>query len=38
VQYIDDAWLHLINGSNWAKAGNKDDFLKQIFLSLTSRK
>ena len=27
VQVVDDAWLHLINGSNYAKIKGKDDVI-----------
>jgi hypothetical protein len=30
VQYFDESWLHAINGSNWAKVGNKNEQLKKI--------
>jgi hypothetical protein len=30
IHYIDDAWIHAINGSNWAKLDDKTDFLKKF--------
>lgn len=36
VQIIDDAWLHLINGSNYAKIEGKDDFIKKTLADIGS--
>jgi len=30
VHFIDNDWLHTINGSNWAKGRNKDDIIKEL--------
>jgi hypothetical protein len=30
IQRIDECWLHATNGSDYAKVGNKDNFLKEI--------
>ena len=30
VHYIDECWLHAINGSNWAKVAPKDDILRKM--------
>jgi len=30
LQFIDDDWIHTINGSNWKKVKDKDDFLRNF--------
>ena len=30
IEYFDDCWLHTINGSNWAKADNKDNHVSMM--------
>ena len=30
IQYIDDVWIHAINGSNWTKGLAKDDIIEEI--------
>ncbi len=30
LHYIDDSWLHTINGSNWTKGKSKDEFLREF--------
>ncbi len=32
LHYIDNCWVHTINGSNWKKVATKDDFLKDFLL------
>ena len=36
VHIVDDAWLHLINGSNYAKIKGKDDFIKKAIADIGS--
>jgi len=36
VQIIDDKWLHLINGSNYARIKGKDDFIKGVLADIGS--
>jgi len=30
VHFIDESWLHTINGSNWAKVDSKENILKEL--------
>lgn len=34
IQYIDDSWMHIINGSNYAKISGKDNYVNQILEGL----
>lgn len=36
VQIVDDAWLHLINGSNYAKIKGKDDIIKEMLSDIVA--
>jgi hypothetical protein len=36
VQIIDDAWLHLINGSNYANIKGKDDVIKEMLSDIVA--
>ena len=36
VQIVDDAWLHLINGSNYAKIKGKDDNIKEMLSDIVA--